>query len=117
MQPESTHVKEDDTKGKIKEFKALKMLKYDQKMDGFPITSLREILILKKLKHKNIVSLEDVFHKNNSDSPKNLELRRAPKWYEDNQIYMVFEHLPHDLMGLVDSAPKWNPAQLKCVLK
>lgn len=42
------------------------MLKLDSQMDGFPITSLREILILKKLRHKNIVSLEDVLHFNSS---------------------------------------------------
>ena len=30
---------------------------------------------------------------------------------------MVFEHLTHDLMGLVDSEPKWDVSQLKCILK
>ena len=37
------------------------MLKLNEERDGFPITSLREILILKRLRHKNIVSLLDVF--------------------------------------------------------
>ena len=32
-------------------------------------------------------------------------------------IYMVFEHLTHDLMGLVNFGPKWSASQLKCVLK
>lgn len=36
-------------------------MKLDEEQDGFPITSLREIMILKKLRHKNIVSLLDVF--------------------------------------------------------
>ena len=88
----------------------MKLLKYDTKMDGFPITSLREILILKKLKHKNIVNLEDVFYFNASESRQSLELRKTQMNWKQNSIYMVFEHLPHDLMGLVDSAPKWNPA-------
>lgn len=42
-------------------YRALKLLKLDEEQDGFPITSLREILILKRLRHKNIVELLDVF--------------------------------------------------------
>lgn len=48
------------------EMKALKLLKFESQKEGFPITSLREILILKKLGHKNVVCLEDVFHVNRS---------------------------------------------------
>ena len=74
-------------------------------MDGFPITSLREILILKQLNHKNIVRLEDVFHFNPSSSNKYVQQNAsaAQSQWKQSVIYMVFEHLPHDLMGLVDS--------------
>lgn len=41
--------------------RALKLLKLDEELEGWPITSLREILILKGLRHKNIVSLLDVY--------------------------------------------------------
>ncbi len=42
-------------------FRALKLLKLDEEHEGWPITSLREICILKGLKHPNVVSLLDVF--------------------------------------------------------
>ena len=86
-------------------FKALKLLKLDSCGEGFPITSLREVLILKELQHKNVICLEDIFHFNSTKNWKN------------NKIYLVFEHMTHDLMGLVDSLPKWGPAQLKCILR
>ena len=47
-------------KAKIKNddsFYALKMIKMDNDKEGFPITAMREIKILKQLKHKNIVNL------------------------------------------------------------
>ena len=99
------------------ETKALKLLKLDTQMDGFPITSLREILILKQLNHPSIVRLEDVFHFNTSSVTQlhQSEYHQSPKW-KKNMIYMVFEHVPHDLMGLVDYGPKWAPDQLKCLL-
>ena len=50
-------------------YRALKLLKLDEEREGWPITSLREIILLKKLCHKNIVKLLDVFvHKKNNSS-------------------------------------------------
>jgi len=86
-------------------YKALKFLKLDSCGEGFPITSLREVLILKELKHQNVICLEDIFHFNST------------KNWRCNKIYLVFEHMPHDLMGLVDSLPNWGPAELKCILQ
>ncbi|VDN29016.1 unnamed protein product [Gongylonema pulchrum] len=48
------------------------------KYEGIPQTTLREITVLKNLKHPNIVSLENLI-------------------WENNRIYMVFEYLPTDL--------------------
>jgi len=42
------------------EFMALKRIKMDQEKDGFPITALREIKILKTLDHENIVKLKNI---------------------------------------------------------
>ena len=85
------------------------MLKLEPKGEGFPITSLREIIILKKLRHRNIVALEDVYEQenNNSIAP---ESQSKSNSQQGRKIIMVFEHLQHDLMGLVDSSPKWDPA-------
>lgn len=89
-------------------YRALKRLKLKDEHDGFPITSLREILILRRLNHPNIVSLLDVFRQ---------EKRKAMTDWKKNQIYLVFEFIPHDLTGLIDYRLKWSPAQLKCILK
>lgn len=40
-------------------FFALKQLKMSKEEEGFPITALREIKILKKLSHTNVVNLYD----------------------------------------------------------
>jgi len=42
------------------EFVALKKLNMSREEEGFPITALREIQILKKLKHPNVVCLKDI---------------------------------------------------------
>ena len=82
------------------QYKALKLLKLDEEREGFPITALREIQILKKLNHKNIVRLEDIFILNKGD---------GESW-QRNRIYLVFEFVPHDLMGIIDYKPKFTPA-------
>jgi serine/threonine protein kinase len=42
------------------EIVALKKLNMAKEEEGFPITALREIQILKKLKHNNVVNLKDI---------------------------------------------------------
>ena len=39
---------------------ALKKIKMDHEKEGFPITAMREIKILKRLNHQNIVKLKEV---------------------------------------------------------
>ena len=43
---------------------ALKRIKLDNDEEGIPSTAIREISILKYLKHRNIVKLYDVVHTN-----------------------------------------------------
>ena len=99
-------------------YRALKLLKLEEEHDGFPITSLREILILKRLRHKNIVSLLDVFtHKKSQQSVSESISRAAFNCWRQSRIFLVFEFVPHDLTGLIDYKMKWSAAQLKCILK
>jgi len=44
------------------EFVALKKIKQEKETEGFPITALREIMLLSKLKHKNVLNLIEVVH-------------------------------------------------------
>uniref|UniRef100_A0A452U1T3 Cyclin dependent kinase 3 n=1 Tax=Ursus maritimus TaxID=29073 RepID=A0A452U1T3_URSMA len=54
--------------------------------EGVPSTAIREISLLKELKHPNIVRLLDVVH-------------------SEKKLYLVFEFLSQDLKKYMDSAP------------
>jgi len=77
----------------------------DNEKEGFPITAIREIKILKELRHQNIVQLKEIV--TSDPSP-------------DGQagIFMVFEYMDHDLTGLMMSEG-WNPTsgQIKWIMK
>jgi len=69
---------------------ALKRIKLDREMlaSGFPVTSLREINILRQLKHPNIVGLKEIVTSGSS--------RGKP-----SGIYMVMEYAEHDMKALM----------------
>lgn len=82
---------------------ALKKVKIHDIQDGFPITSIREIQILKRLHHPNIVRLEDVVVGKNQGS-----------------VFLVFEYCKIDLANLVDTMEEtheyFNEAEIKSIL-
>lgn len=45
---------------KNKTIKALKRVRMENESDGLPISSLREIILLKRLRHPNVVRVDDV---------------------------------------------------------
>jgi cyclin-dependent kinase 2 len=65
---------------------ALKKIRLDTENEGVPSTAIREISLLKELKHHNIVSLKDVIH-------------------SQKRLYLVFEYLDQDLKKFMDNAP------------
>ena len=69
----------------------------------FPITAIREIKILKALRHPNVVSLKDVV---SSHMPG-----------KEGDVFLVFEFLEHDLTGLLDSKCTLSDAVCKYYLK
>jgi serine/threonine protein kinase len=62
---------------------ALKKIK-QQKKEGFPISAVREIKILKILRHPNVITLLNVVKMN-------------------DDVYMVLEFCDHDLAGLLEA--------------
>jgi cyclin-dependent kinase 12/13 len=42
------------------EIVALKKVRMDNEKEGFPITAIREIKILKKLQHENVIKLKEI---------------------------------------------------------
>ena len=65
---------------------ALKRILYITPQDGFPQTTIREIMLLKELNHPNIVSLENVI-----------------QVISTNSVYLVFEYCSYDLFALLKS--------------
>lgn len=66
-----------------KQLAALKKIRMEGEKDGFPVTAVREIKLLQSLKHDNVVCLQEVM-------------------VENNDCFMVFEYLSHDLTGLLN---------------
>ena len=64
------------------EIVAMKKVKYECQDDGIPSSTVREISLLRDLKHPNIVELKDVL-------------------LEDREIFLIFEFLDMDLSQLI----------------
>lgn len=70
---------------------------------------MREIKLLKELKHPNIVRLKEIVTSSTSKDKKN-----------NNGVYMVFDYMDHDLTGLMINEPNyWRPTAVivKCIMK
>ncbi|PWW80365.1 Pkinase-domain-containing protein [Tuber magnatum] len=82
-----------------------KILMHNAKEDGFPITSLREIKILKALSHKNVIRLMEMA----------VEQERGPA--TRGTLYMVFPYMHHDLAGLLENPDvTFSEPQIKCYM-
>nr|KYP73202.1 Cyclin-dependent kinase C-2 [Cajanus cajan] len=99
---------------------ALKKIRMDNEREGFPITAIREIKILKKLHHENVIKLKEIV---TSDGPEKDEQGRPGKSsihgnkYKGG-IYMVFEYMDHDLTGLADRpGMRFTVPQIKCYMR
>uniref|UniRef100_A0A914CIN5 Protein kinase domain-containing protein n=1 Tax=Acrobeloides nanus TaxID=290746 RepID=A0A914CIN5_9BILA len=93
---------------KTKTYVALKKIRRDDR-DGFPITAIREIKILRQLDHKNIVKLQNVITDNYLKDGKN----RDP-----GNFYLVFEYVDHDLCGLLEGGNViFSDEQLAAIFK
>ncbi|XP_026287752.1 cyclin-dependent kinase 12 isoform X1 [Frankliniella occidentalis] len=79
---------------RTKEMVALKKVRLENEKEGFPITAVREIKILRQLNHKNIVNLREIV----TDKQDALDFRK-----DKGSFYLVFEYMDHDLMGLLES--------------
>ncbi|XP_060065103.1 cyclin-dependent kinase 12-like [Ylistrum balloti] len=76
------------------ELVALKKVRLENEKEGFPITAVREIKILRQLNHPNIVNLKEIV----TDKQDALDFKK-----DKGAFYLVFEYMDHDLMGLLES--------------
>lgn len=89
---------------------ALKKVRMDQEKEGFPVTAIRELKMLRSLRHENIVNLKEIVTGQN----KHRNKTRRNK----HEIYMVFEYVDHDLTGLMDTPTiRFTEAQVKTYTK
>lgn len=66
---------------------ALKKIRPESENEGIPATTIREILLLKNLKHSTIIDLIEVIH-------------------NEDKMYLVFEFIETDLKRLIDDYSK-----------
>jgi len=89
------------------EIVALKKVRMENEKEGFPITAIREIKILKSLNHKNIIKMKEIVTSKAHATNENK-----------GSIYMVFEYMDHDLTGLADRrGVRFTVPQIKCYMK
>ncbi|XP_043720293.1 cyclin-dependent kinase C-2-like isoform X2 [Telopea speciosissima] len=100
---------------KTGEIVALKKIRMDNEREGFPITAIREIKILKKLHHENVIKLKEIV---TSPGPEKDEQGRPDGNKYKGGIYMVFEYMDHDLTGLSDRpGMRFSVPQIKCYMR
>jgi len=88
------------------EIVALKRVRMDNEKEGFPVTAIREIKILKVLNHKNVVQLKEI-----------VTSKASEYNHGKGSIYMVMEFSDHDLTGLTDAGTRFTTPQIKCYMK
>lgn len=85
---------------------ALKKILMDNESEGFPITAIREIKLLRSYKDENVVNLIEVCRSSTETNGKAIS-------------YLVFDFCHHDLAGLIQEAhDKINSLpNIKCIVK
>jgi serine/threonine protein kinase len=68
---------------------ALKKIRPESENEGIPATTIREILLLKNLKHSTIIDLQEIIH-------------------SEDKMYLVFEYVETDLKKLIDDFSRQN---------
>ena len=101
---------------------ALKRILMHNEKEGMPVTALREIKILKALRHPNVVELLDMFVVRSALSIISWLGHRLSDIGNGKDkplsVYMVFPYMDHDLAGLLENdRVKLQPSQIKLYMK
>lgn len=91
---------------------ALKQLINHLAKEGFPITAMREITILKKLSHKNVLAIFGMVHEEpKTASPQDLVTQRG-------MFYTISPYMTSDLVGLLENPGiELDVPTKKCILR
>lgn len=101
---------------------ALKRILMHNEKEGMPVTALREIKILKAIKHPNVVELLDMFVVRGGLLVVLLLVLCSSELGNGKDrplsVYMVFPYMDHDLAGLLENdRVKLQPSQIKLYMK
>ncbi|XP_021887090.1 cyclin-dependent kinase C-2-like [Carica papaya] len=97
------------------EIVALKRIRMENETEGLPVTAIREIKILNELDHENVIKLKEIV---TSPGRRRDEQGRPDDSKYKGGIYMVFEYMDHDLMGLYKRpGVRFTVPQIKCYMK
>ncbi|KAK8749713.1 hypothetical protein OTU49_015487, partial [Cherax quadricarinatus] len=98
---------------------ALKKILMENEKEGFPITALREIRILKLLRHDNVVNLLEIARTKGPPPPGLQKPAKAtPHMSSLSTFFLVFEFCEHDLAGLLSNVNvKFNLGEIKKVMQ
>lgn len=97
---------------------ALKKIFTKSEQEGFPMTSLREIKLLKNVSHPNVASLIDMAVSYKSQGNVGSSGNRSNDLKEVEDVYMVFPFMDHDLTGILENQEiNLNLPQIKCYMK
>ena len=89
----------------IPKYVALKKIKMEDSKEGFPITALREIMIMKKCNHENLLQILEI-----------VTSKSLIKSQKKQNVYLVFEYMEHDLSGLALAKYKFKISQIKYIM-
>ncbi|RHY29641.1 hypothetical protein DYB32_004992 [Aphanomyces invadans] len=103
---------------------ALKKIKTLNESEGVPVTTLREIVALKSLRHPNLVEMkgivvskqkdEDDEEDDDSNGPSSQDTRSD---YANGSIFLVLEFVAHDLTGLLQSNHTFSELATKYIMR
>ena len=89
----------------IPKYVALKKIKMEDSKEGFPITALREIMIMKKCKHENLLQILEI-----------VTSKSLVKNLKKQNVFLVFEYMEHDLSGLSLAKYSFELPQIKYIM-
>ncbi|CAK4078846.1 unnamed protein product [Aphanomyces euteiches] len=106
---------------------ALKKIRSLNEVQGLPVTTIREIKVLKAIQHRNIVGLREVIVTNELDGDVDEDSSDVPSGgdkagpvpmdFSCGCIYIVLEYVDHDLTGLLDRQYPFSDIEIKSIMK
>ncbi|XP_078172311.1 cyclin-dependent kinase C-2-like [Carex rostrata] len=97
------------------EIVAVKKIIMINEIHGLPRSAIREIKILQKLDHQNVIRLKEIVTSPGEEKDEQGSPVDGDKY--KGSIYMVFDYMDHDLSGLLRTGIQFSIPQIKCYMR